>query len=207
MISDDATARAFICEIGGLESEKRLESFAKLLIAENARQNLVARSTLESVWVRHFADSAQIFNHVPRETPEPWLDIGSGAGFPGLVLAALSPTQPMVLVEPRKKRSEWLQATVWELGLVHVRVIKSNLEAIDMFTAGVITARAVAPLEKLLTMSGRFSTRCTHWVLPKGRNAPQELASLPRARQKMFHVEQSLTDQRASLIVGTGKID
>lgn len=196
-------ARAFCAERMNETGLKRLERLAGLLREENARQNLVSAASLDAVWQRHFADSVQLVDHVPRETGE-WLDLGSGAGFPGLVLAVARPDASFTLVESRKRRVEWLTAAVHALGLDNCRVLGSKLENVESFPAGVITARAFAPLGKLLRLSARFSTPTTHWLLPKGRSAAQELAEQPAKVQGMFHVEQSRTEADGGIIVGQG---
>ena len=84
------------------------------------------------------------------------------------------------------------------------RVVGARLESVDSFPAAVITARAFAPLGKLLNLSARFSTQATVWLLPKGRSAAQELAEQPRSIQHMFHVEQSQTDPGGGILVGKG---
>ncbi len=137
----------------------------------------------------------------------PWLDLGSGAGFPGLALAVAQPEIETVLVESRKRRVEWLIRAAGELGLDKCRVIGARLESVDSFPAAVITARAFAPLGKLLHLSARFSTRTTAWLLPKGRSAAQELAEQPGSIQAMFHVEHSQTDPEGGILVGQGTPD
>lgn len=175
-----------------------------MLVSENDRQNLVAASTIPDLWVRHLADSAQLLA-LDREGEGLWIDLGSGPGLPGLVVAILS-ERPMLLVESRKRRCEFLRAVVDALDLAHVEVAEAPLERVEMRPAATISARAFAPLGKLLDLSARFSTESTHWLLPKGRNAVKELASLPPAWQKMFHVEQSRTDADSLILVGLGRI-
>lgn len=181
----------------------QLEGFAALLVAENERQNLIAASTISTMWVRHIADSAQLLSFDRGDGL--WLDLGSGAGLPGLVVAILS-ERPVVLVESRKLRCEFLRSTATELGLAHVEVVEAPLERVETRAAAVISARAFAPLDKLIDLSARFSTESTRWLLPKGRNAVKELALLPEAWQRMFHVEQSRTDAESQILVGEGKI-
>ena len=188
MIANETDARRFIAGLGGDTAIAKLEALAEELKAENARQNLVSKSSLDEVWVRHFADSAQLLPHVPRGTCGAWFDLGSGAGFPGLVLAILRPNEPTVLVESRKRRIVWLEAMVGELELTNCEIEGKRLELVDTRKAAVISARAFAPLPKLLSLSARFSTARTHWVLPKGRSAAQEVEELPRKQRKMFHV-------------------
>jgi 16S rRNA (guanine527-N7)-methyltransferase len=182
----------------------RLERFAAMLVAENDRQNLIAASTIPDLWVRHLADSAQLLA-LDREGEGLWIDLGSGPGLPGLVVAILS-ERPMLLVESRKLRCEFLRAVADTLDLAHVEVAEAPLERVETRPAATISARAFAPLGKLLDLSARFSTESTHWLLPKGRNAVKELASLPPAWQKMFHVEQSRTDADSQILVGLGRI-
>jgi 16S rRNA (guanine527-N7)-methyltransferase len=83
----------------------------------------------------------------------------------------------------------------------------ARLEQVDSFPADCITARAFAPLPKLLDLSARFSTKDTRWILPKGRSAEQEVQTLPDKRQALFHVEHSQTDGDAGIIVGSGRIE
>jgi 16S rRNA (guanine527-N7)-methyltransferase len=205
VIDSEAAARAFVAQIGDAAALERLDSFAALLAEESERQNLIAKGTLPSLWQRHIADSAQLLLHVSRGTDlGPWLDLGTGAGFPGLVVAALRPAWDVRLVESRKRRIEWLERARERLGLANCRVLGARLENVDSFAAGVISARAFAPMVKLLDLSLRFSTSETLWLLPKGRSAAQELAGIPPRFAAMFHVEQSHTDAASGIIVGRG---
>lgn len=204
MIETEEEARAFVAARSGQSAIDKLERFADLLSKENAAQNLIAASTLQMVWQRHIADSAQLLDYCADTNPLPWLDIGSGAGFPGIVIAILRPQRSITLVEPRARRVEWLERCIISLGLGNCRVEKSKIEALKPFPAGVISARAVASLDQLITLGRRFSTTDTLWLLPKGRSAAQELARLPKRTQELFHVEQSATDPEAGIVVGTG---
>lgn len=183
-----------------------LERFAVRLAEANQLQNLVSRSSLEAIWVRHIADSAQLLDHVSRGTST-WLDLGTGAGFPGLVLAIMRPDRSYILVEARTLRSHWLRETIACLELRNCEVHGCDIRAVPDFGAGVISARAFAPLPRLIAQSARFSTAATRWVLPKGRSAAQEIAALPASLRSMFHVEQSVTDREAGIVVGTGQVE
>lgn len=204
-IVTEAEAQAWLPDVLGVDAPgmERLEQLVALLLEENERQNLVARGTLPHVWVRHIVDSAQLL-HVSRETlPDgEWLDLGTGAGFPGLAIAALQPDRPVTLVDSRRLRTEWLQRAADALGLGNVRVVLSRVEDLPSGPRAVISARAFAPLDKLVTLSARFSTPDTVWLLPKGAGAAQELQMLPESWNHMFHVEQSLTDANAGVICG-----
>ncbi|PKP96089.1 MAG: 16S rRNA (guanine(527)-N(7))-methyltransferase RsmG, partial [Alphaproteobacteria bacterium HGW-Alphaproteobacteria-15] len=108
MISNEAEARAYVAGLTDAEGLARIEAFAALVLEENQRQNLIAKPTEAHIWQRHIADSAQLIENVSRETfganaGGAWLDLGSGPGFPGLVIAALHPNMPVVLVESRSR--------------------------------------------------------------------------------------------------------
>lgn len=203
MIADEGAALAWLRGLPECDAVAmaRLERLIALLREENQRQNLVSVASLDEVWRRHIVDSAQLLAHVPRGT-SPWLDLGTGAGFPGIVVAAMRSEDDVILVESRARRIAWLEQCKAELDLPHVRVMGSRLEALDSFPAGVISARAFAPLERLIDLAARFSTKDTLWLLPKGRSARQELLEL-RGWNHTFHVEQSLTDAEAGIIAGT----
>jgi 16S rRNA (guanine527-N7)-methyltransferase len=203
VIADAAEARGWLRSLPQCDDAAwdRLNLLVDLLHKENARQNLVSARSMDQVWVRHMADSAQLLTHVSRETGS-WLDLGSGAGFPGLVIACLKPERDVILSEARPLRCVWLRAAASELGLTNVRVAEGPVEKQALEPAAVISARAFAPLPRLLTFSERFSTPDTLWLLPKGRSARQELGEL-RGWCHSFHVEQSLTDGEAGIIVGT----
>jgi 16S rRNA (guanine527-N7)-methyltransferase len=167
---------------------------------ENGRQNLVSASTLNNIWERHIADSAQLLRFQPFACAS-WVDLGSGAGLPGIVIACLA-EGAVTLVEPRRLRADFLHKVAESLDLDVVIVAGKAERVAGKFD--VITARALAPLPKLLEISHHLSTRKTVWALPKGRTARAELAEARRAWQGVFHVEQSVTDAEAFIVVGTG---
>ena len=182
------------------ETFEKLEAYASLLREESGRHNLISASTLEALWDRHILDSAQLLRFEPRPGAA-WVDIGSGAGLPGIVVACFV-DGPVTLIEPRRLRAEFLHKVAESLKL-NVSVLAAKAER-----AGgkydVITARAVAKLSELLKISAHLSTRNTVWALPKGRSALGELAEARKAWQGTFHVEQSVTDDDSSIIVATG---
>jgi 16S rRNA (guanine527-N7)-methyltransferase len=191
------------------ETFEKLESFIAYLKRESACQNLIAASTLDTIWSRHIVDSAQLLRHLPDtqltdSTPSSgaWLDLGSGAGFPGIV-AALLTDMPVTLVESRAKRIEYLERAVTMLDLEgRVNVAGMSLEKLKTAPFSVISARAFAPLPRLLALSARFSTKNTLWLLPKGRNARRELEEAQTHWSLDFHVEPSVTDDEAGIIIG-----
>jgi 16S rRNA (guanine527-N7)-methyltransferase len=194
---DEAQARALIDV--PRETLERLEAFVALLRAENERQNLVSRASLEAVWSRHILDSVQLLRLAPASGS--WIDLGTGAGFPGLV-AALLREGPVTLVEARKLRIEFLMQAREILGLdERVEILCSKVEALEARPFDVISARAFAPLDRLLDLGQRFAAATTRWVLPKGKNAKSELAAAEALWQGVFRLEPSLTDPDAQIIV------
>lgn len=182
------------------ETLYRLETFAALLREENERQNLVSKSSLDQLWSRHIVDSAQLlrFDAAPKGA---WLDLGSGAGFPGMVVALLRPG-PVTLIESRRLRVDFLMRARDEIGLQgQVEIICANAQAVPPRPFATISARAFAPLGRLLDISERFAAPTTRWVLPKGKNAKSELEAVESLWQGEFRLEPSLTDPDAQIIV------
>ncbi|MGC4252867.1 MAG: 16S rRNA (guanine(527)-N(7))-methyltransferase RsmG [Sphingobium sp.] len=178
----------------------KLERFIALLLAEMDRQNLIAESTRPHIWARHIVDSAQLLTFAHSAADGRWIDLGSGAGLPGVVIAILT-DRPLLMVESRRKRIDFLKAAVEELGLTHAEIFGGRVEAVPPQAAAVISARAYAPLPRLLESAAHLADEKTLWVLPKGRNAQNELETARPAWQGMFHVEQSVTDADSAIIV------
>jgi 16S rRNA (guanine527-N7)-methyltransferase len=182
------------------ETQERLEAFVAFLTVEAQLQNLISAATLDQIWARHIVDSAQLLLHAPGEGD--WLDLGSGAGFPGLIVPMLS-SHRVVLVESRAKRIDFLGRAIELLGLQDVAVVAGMpLERLETAPYSVISARAFAPLPRLLRLSHRFSTDNTLWLLPKGRNAVNELTEVSTEWNLDFRVEPSVTDSDAGIIIG-----
>jgi len=177
-----------------------LESFAALLRTENEIQNLVSAATLDSFWSRHVVDSAQLLRFPAAQGA--WLDLGAGAGFPGLVVAVLR-GGPTTLIESRRLRAQFLRRAA-DLLKADAEIIQSYAERVPARPFAVISARAFAPLPRLLEIAHRFSTEKTLWLLPKGRGAKSELEAVRDAWQGDFRLEPSLTDDDAQIIVATG---
>lgn len=182
------------------EALRKLEAYVTMLRAESARQNLVSASTLERIWDRHILDSAQLVRFGPFAGAS-WVDVGSGAGLPGIVIACLV-GGPVTLIEPRRLRADFLHRAADSLRL-RVDVVCARAERVEG-RFDVITARAVANLSRLLELSAHLSTGKTVWALPKGRSALAELSEAKRAWQGVFHVEQSVTDPDSAIVVATG---
>ena len=184
------------------ETMMQLDTLREMVIEETARQNLISAASIPHFWVRHIADSAQLLLHSQAYdgADKAWLDLGTGAGFPGLVIAILR-NAPIHFVEERRKRHEFLSHVAATLDLAHVTVHGCRLESLNMEPVAIISARAFAPLPKLFALGRRFSRNETVWLLPKGRTAQEELASVKHTWQGVFHVKPSITDAEASIIV------
>lgn len=193
-------AREWVRDRYGVPRETRLAAFVDLLREEAGKQNLIAPSTLDQIWARHIVDSAQLLAHAPDDGM--WLDIGSGAGLPGLVVAVLRKA-PVELVEPRKLRTDFLSQVVTELNLTDVAVHTDKIER-TRGPAAVISARAVAQLGDLFRIARHRSTSSTVWVLPKGRNAQSEVEDARRNWHGSFHVEPSITAPDSLIVVAKG---
>ena len=181
------------------ETHERVQHFARLLKGEAGRQNLVSASTLGSLWNRHILDSAQLVRFEPHDGAS-WADIGSGAGLPGLVIALLV-GGPIVLIEPRRLRAGFLHHCVAELALApRVTVADTKAEKVNG-TFDVITARAVASVDRLLAISTHLSTRKTLWVLPKGRSGQSELAEARRNWQCEAEIVPSRSDPESEILL------
>lgn len=202
---NEAEARTWLktyCDVSR-ETFKRLEHFVNLLNEESRRQNLVSVATLPDVWARHIVDSAQLIRFAP--DAKRWLDLGSGAGFPGLILSLLHRSAAVTMVESRPRRVEFLHRAADVLQLPSsARILCTRLETFPTEPFDAITARAFAPLGKLLAVSHRFSTPETIWILPKGRSAKTELEQREPSWQGDFRVEPSLTEADAGIIVAAG---
>jgi 16S rRNA (guanine527-N7)-methyltransferase len=182
---------------------ERIEAFVALLKQENESQNLVSRASLDQVWSRHILDSAQLLRFSPSPNAD-WLDLGTGAGFPGLIVALLH-SGPVTLVEERRKRADFLQKAAQVLGIDgRVAIQPTRIERFEPRAFDVISARAFAPIDRLLEVSHSFSTTKTRFILPKGRNARSELEAALASWQGAFRLEQSLTDADAQIIVAEG---
>ncbi len=183
------------------ETLERLELFAALLVEEAQHQNLISKSSIDDLWDRHIRDSAQLMMLAsPATRTGHWIDLGSGPGLPGIVLAIIG-TMDMTLVEVRSRRADFLEAAHEKLELgdrVHIEGRK--LERVETANYDVITARAFTALPKLFSLAHRFSNAETQWLLPKGRSAQEELADAKRTWQGDFALHASLTSDEAFII-------
>ena len=189
------------------ETTARLDRFVETLLDWQQRMNLIAPSTIPILWTRHVADSLQLLALAP--TALVWADLGSGAGFPGLVIAcALADTDGahVHLIESNGKKAAFLREAVRVTGApaqIHtVRVldfVEKATEPID-----VVTARALAPLSELLPMAYPLLKRGSLGLFPKGQDVGFELTEASKCWNIQFELSESLTDARGRIVVVRG---
>jgi 16S rRNA (guanine527-N7)-methyltransferase len=152
-----------------------LTPYATLLRQWNSKINLVSPYTLEQLETRHLADSAQLLDYLPL-SPMHIADVGTGAGLPGLVLAILAPQHTFSLIESDTRKAAFLITVVQQLGLKNVQVLNQRVENISLtIPADIVTARAFAPLERLLPETQHLLAPKGYWLLLKGEALDVEL--------------------------------
>lgn len=161
------------------ETISKLEKFADLLKEWNQKLNLVSRNSLEVLWERHILDSLQLSEYISPDTKK-ILDIGSGAGFPGVVLAIVMqekmPATRITLVESITKKTVYLKDICDKLGLLNVEIKNDRVENLHVEAPDVITARAVAALQVLCGYALRLSKNSTELLFLKGKSYKDEIA-------------------------------
>ena len=182
------------------ETLDRLSIYAERLIKWNSAINLVAKPTLNNLWTRHFLDSAQLLGHVPSGA-RTWVDIGSGAGFPGLVVAIMRPDIEMTLVESDRRKSVFLTEAARATG-TPVSVRCDRAENVEL-QADVISARALAPLPDLLALSRPLLAPHGTALFLKGENVENELTDANRLWHTVYTKHVSRADPRGSVIAIT----
>ena len=175
------------------ETLSRLKAYADILKDWNERHNLASARSLDDVWRRHMWDSAQLMNYIPPYATT-LVDLGSGAGFPGLVLAELLRNKvSVVLYEATRKKAEFLEAAAQRMGL-NVGIRNVRIEAGRHEPADVVTARAVAPLDQLLGYAQQFTAKHTVCLFLKGQSVASELTQARKSWRMKVSQHQSATD-------------
>ncbi|WP_265587457.1 16S rRNA (guanine(527)-N(7))-methyltransferase RsmG [Sphingomicrobium arenosum] len=180
------------------ETSDKIAAFEAMLLEANQTQNLISKATEADLFERHILDGAQLVRQDPRREAS-WVDIGSGPGLPGIVLALLH-KGPVTLVEPRSLRVAFLHGVITALDISNATVVGGKASAAEG-RFEVITGRAVASLTKFIDLSHHLSTEKTRWVLPKGKKALEELEEARRFWHLDVRVEESLTDADARILI------
>jgi 16S rRNA (guanine527-N7)-methyltransferase len=206
---DLAADRARALELTPVSRETldRLDRFAETLLAWQQRINLIAPSTEPKLWTRHIADSLQLLALAPQA--KTWVDLGSGGGFPGLVIACALADKPgarVHLVESSTKKAAFLREAVRASGApaeVHAVRIEDFVENLAM-PVDVVTARALAPLVRLLAATYPLLKTGTLGLFPKGQDVDAELTEAAKCWSIQSSLAPSLTDPKAKIVRVTG---
>jgi len=185
------------------ETGDRLAAYVELLARWRKTTNLIAESTFASVWTRHVADSAQLVALAPQA--KRWIDMGSGAGFPGLVIAiqlADVPGAMVHLIESDQRKCAFLREAV-RLTQAVAEIHPIRVEALEPLSLGLVdavTARAFAPLPLTLKLARTWIERGAVGVFPRGESAKDQVAALPEATAYAIELLPSLTDPKAAIL-------
>ena len=180
------------------ETADKLRLYADLLKKWQAKINLVGPATLPDLWRRHFLDSAQLFPHLP---DGPVLDLGSGAGFPGLVLAVLrgEGAAPVHLAESDGRKGAFLREAARLTGASAI-VHTARIETLKPFEIAAITARALAPVASLLTLAESFLTHSPKCLFLKGEKLEDELTEAAKDWKMTFERIPSASDPKGFIL-------
>jgi 16S rRNA (guanine527-N7)-methyltransferase len=177
----------------------QLKAYADVLADWAERHNLVARSTLPDLWQRHMWDSAQLAPLIP-ENARTVADLGSGAGFPGLVLAAMRPELAVTCHEATAKKCAFLRAAAERMALP-VAIENARIEDLPSKSYDVVTARALAPLPLLLAYAHRLTGPNSVCLFPKGQNLGPELTEAHKSWKMEASQVPSQTDPSGAILV------
>lgn len=193
-------------EIGGVnvsrETIAELEAFAELIKKWTPKINLIARGTIDDIWERHVVDSVQLYKFAPAKFMK-WVDLGSGGGFPGIVMAIIAkseqPLASFTLVESDQRKATFLRTAARELKLP-VEVIAQRIEAVPPLGADVVSARALAALSGLLPLTLRHLGGEAVALFHKGRQSRQEVAEAEKNWSFDLEDYPSITDPDARIL-------
>ena len=195
-------AKAWLAARVSRETLDRLEVYHDLLVKWQRTVNLVAPATLEEAWHRHFVDSAQLFGLAPNDA-EKWVDLGSGGGFPGLVVAAIAdqqmPNLQVTLVESDIRKCGFLREAARAMG-IQVHILSRRISEIPTQSADVISARALSGLAALVDHARPHITHKSMLLFPKGGAWREEVETLPSDWQTVCDPIPSVTHPDAVIL-------
>lgn len=184
------------------ETVERLELFEELVARWTTKINLISKATSGDIWNRHIVDSAQLY-HLATMRFTHWADFGSGGGFPAVVVAAMAaefnPDARITMLESDQRKSVFLRTAVRELGL-NAEVISKRIDEVSPLEADVISARALAPLSKLLLFADLHLSDGGICIFPKGRGAEDEIVDARQDWRFELRQTQSITDSSARIL-------
>lgn len=181
------------------ETLDRLDAYVDLIKVWSPRINLISPGTVERIWDRHIVDSAQLSMLAPEDV-RLWGDLGSGGGFPGIVIAILRPQSQITLIESDQRKATFLRTCLRQLD-IEGTVLTDRIEQSDALGANVISARALAPLPKLLGYVARHIAPGGLAILPKGQSSEQEVAEARKTWSFDVAAHPSMTDPAARVLM------
>ena len=183
-------------------NKNTLSDYVDLLIKANKKLNLISKSTENDIWERHILDSAQLITLFPSET-KTVCDVGSGAGLPGVVLKIIHMSLNVTIVEPSKRKSDFIKYVSDELGL-NLNVIQEKYEDIRIDRKSfskVITARALKPLDKLIPLFYKDIKLGAICIFPKGESWQSELKNAQLKWDINYSLETSITNKNSKIFI------
>lgn len=187
------------------ETFERLKAYEASLHEWQSKFNLVSNSSLEDAWNRHFLDSAQLYQYVPK-TAKVLFDFGSGAGFPGMVIAIMAkektPYLKVSLVESIGKKTLYLNE-VKKITATDVEIINDRIENINNRKADVITSRAMASLKELFSYVYKFCKKDTICIFPKGKKYAEEIAEAKKEWKFSCDIKPSEQSDEGKILIIT----
>jgi 16S rRNA (guanine527-N7)-methyltransferase len=196
---DETTEEIFVSQLN--VSRETLDLFllyAEILAKWQAKINLISGNTIDNVWIRHFLDSAQLYDFVPSGA-KTLLDIGSGAGFPGVVLAVMG-VKNITLVEADSRKCMFLGEVLRQTGK-HANIVNCRIEEFDGGYFDIITARALAPMDKLLSYIKPHFGPSTKGIFLKGEQVDRELTKAKKHWKLEYKTVPSITNNKGSIIM------
>lgn len=179
------------------ETLERLEIYVELLLKWQCAINLIGPRTVADVWGRHVLDCGQLMRYIPKDR-SPVVDIGSGAGLPGLILAIMG-VPDVKLVESDSRKCTFLREAA-RITKTPVEIVESRIEHLKNIAAGVVTARALAPLTTLTELSQSVTKRNTIYLFLKGKDLKNELTDLKKNWKMNWEVHPSVTNPDGSIL-------
>lgn len=184
------------CELDNLQI-KNLEDFVLLLLQENQNFNFIGNSTIEDIWNRHILDCAQLLRFIENKNAK-FADLGSGAGFPGIILSILG-IREIHLIEKAFRKCEFLRrAKLFSQKRIFIH--QTKLEELAAIEFDCITSRALAPLDQLLTYSKKFLKKDGYCLFLKGKNLEKEIELAKKTFQFEYQLHSSLTSSESNII-------
>lgn len=184
--------------VGGTKARERLQQYAQLLVAEGDKRGLIGPRELPRLWSRHLVNSLVVNPMIPEGARV--ADVGSGAGFPGMVIAITRPDLSVRLIETMERRTAWLTEVVDTLGLENTRVLAGRAEdLVGLEEFDIVTARAVARLDKLIPWTAPLVRRGGRVLALKGEKAAEEIEGARKLFRKYEIVHAELHELRSPL--------